>query len=838
MRTAVTFLLVWLVSRPLLAEESPLLAEESWYRSPTLSVMTGYIYEPLKSYTIHEWQEGLGNKMDADRWVADFKEAGATYLVFYDKWIDGLVFHDTKTTGYKTKRDFVREVADACHDGDLKLVFYYNALNDGNPEFDQWALRDHSGNPIVFSPGWPTRYHTLHSPFRKFSVEQFRELMTNYGRVDGVWFDIFSERLNTSSKWTAQGFEKMFGVPFNQATGTQLAEFNARTLAGYLDEVRPIAEKHQPDCVFTANGACGAMLASGVWNKWVGPRLDYGSDEGHNFHANDRLARMAWVLGKPTDVALLLCSSWFTPTEDKAPPASMTEKQAIAAAAITLCQGAGLMMCLTPDHSGVFGEDLQRAKAIGRWFKDVEPVLKDARPYADVGIVLGTPADDGPGLTAGNTLWKTYQARQLSTIDQAFAVRDVLGRAGLFSRVLYESQQRGSWPESLAQFSTIILPERAPLDEKHIEQLRQYVKQGGRLIAFGHGSMIDAMGKPSDEYALADVFGVRYRGQVEFGKKANRTQVKVDSEYGQGYVAANLVDGQPTAWASGDTPMPHWAEIILAQPVDVAKVELVSRSGSYLVTDIDVEVPDGDGWRLVKSVRKATKQLISAPLDETITTDRIRVKILGELYQGQDRQYADVEAIRLLDATGYDHAANRPTTVPLKWASAKAKQTFGDIDVAIRPMALQVEPTTAKVLAELDTEDAHPIILRNRFGQGEAIMIATSEAALQENPAFWSGLRLALGGPTITCSQADRYRIILTQVDGKHVLHVIDQTTTTPDYQPAEVTISLDAERLGNPQDCTLCKGGQTARAIEVQRDGGRITFVLRPDPVASVVLQ
>ena len=70
--------------------------------------------------------------------------------------------------------------------------------------------------------------------------------MSNYGRIDGVWFDIFGERLNTSSKWTAVGFQKMFGVPFDQATGAQLAEFNARTLAGYLDEVRPIADEHQP----------------------------------------------------------------------------------------------------------------------------------------------------------------------------------------------------------------------------------------------------------------------------------------------------------------------------------------------------------------------------------------------------------------------------------------------------------------------------------------------------------------------------------------------------------------------------------------------------------------
>ena len=93
---------------------SPLAAEDTWYDSPSLSIMTGFIYEPLKPYTIHQWKDTLGSEFDADRWAKDFKEAGAQHLVFYDKWIDGLVFHDTKTTRFKTKRDFVRELAAAC----------------------------------------------------------------------------------------------------------------------------------------------------------------------------------------------------------------------------------------------------------------------------------------------------------------------------------------------------------------------------------------------------------------------------------------------------------------------------------------------------------------------------------------------------------------------------------------------------------------------------------------------------------------------------------------------------------------------------------------------------
>ena len=107
---------------------------------------------------------------------------------------------------------------------------------------------------------------------------------------------------------------------------------------------------------------------------------------------------MAWVLPKPLDINLLLNRSWFTPLEDAPPPAHLTAKQAIAATAIAVCQGAGSTLALTPGHAGVFGEDLQRAKAVGAWFRQVKPYLDGAEPYADVAIVLGTPCAGGPGL--------------------------------------------------------------------------------------------------------------------------------------------------------------------------------------------------------------------------------------------------------------------------------------------------------------------------------------------------------------------------------------------------------------------------------------------------------
>ncbi len=812
---------------------------DCWMKTPTVSVMTGFIYEPLEPYTIQQWMENLGNRFDAEQWVEDFKEAGATHLVFYDKWIDGLVFHDTKTTNFKTKRDFVRELAAACQRGGLPLVLYFNAVSDGNPEFDEWATLDKQGKPIVFGARWPTRYQTLHSPFRQKAVEQVRELLTNYGPIHGIWHDIFGERLNTSSPWVAKGYQDMFGEPFEKASPARLAEFNVRTLAGYLDEIEVIRrEQGQATCVYTSNGSGGNFLPAGAWTDLVGSRLQYLFNEGHGFARNDQLARMAWVLPKPLDINLLLTSSWFTPLEDTPPPSHLTEKQAIAGTAIAVCQGAGVCWALTPGHSGVFGEDLERAKAVGAWFRPVKPYVDGAQPYADIAIVVGTPAAGGPGLPAANRLWSRYEGRPQGAWQSAVAIGDALLQRGVFSQLLYVSAQGGSWPESLEHFRAIVVPELAMLDEAHLDQLRQYVKDGGRLIAFGHASLLDEKGQRREDYGLGDVFGVRFAGEATFPAEAHKATVKADSEYNEAFGAHVLTTGRGEAWASDGSPMPHWVELTLPKAVEVVRVELVNRQGPYQITDFEIEAFEEDRWKKIGAAENASSREIPIPLDPPVKVEKLRVKILRELFQGEDRQYADVRAIRVLDTKGRDWVGWSGARIPLAIDDPQLVRAFGDRPTAWAPMAVCIEPTTAKVVANLRAKEPTTAILSNRFGSGNAHLVTTGDGAFDIGHSFWSGVaRLAAGEPTLIVKPEDarRYRIIMTRVAGAHVLHLIDSQTDRPGAAPRQVLVSLNSARLGDPSRATQVGGDAP---LELSQENGRISFVVQPDPVASVVLK
>ncbi len=115
------------------------------------------------------------DKFDAKAWVQVAKDAGQKYMIFLVKHHDGFCLYDTKLTDYCStgpesawKHDVMKDVADACHEAGLKLIIYYS------------------------QPDWyhPDYFTENHPRYIKFLHGQIRELLTNYGRIDGFWFDL------------------------------------------------------------------------------------------------------------------------------------------------------------------------------------------------------------------------------------------------------------------------------------------------------------------------------------------------------------------------------------------------------------------------------------------------------------------------------------------------------------------------------------------------------------------------------------------------------------------------------------------------------------------------
>ncbi len=67
----------------------------------------------------------------------------------------------------------------------------------------------------------------------------------------------------------------------------------------------------------------------------------------------------------------------------------------------------------------------------------------------------------------------------------------------------------------LDRFKLLILPNSACLSDKQCEQIRQFVRNGGSLIATFESSLYDEWGKRRERFGLGDLFGVRPSGPVQ-----------------------------------------------------------------------------------------------------------------------------------------------------------------------------------------------------------------------------------------------------------------------------------------------------------------------------------
>ena len=121
------------------------------------------------------------SRFNADEWVRTFREAGAKYITFTTRHHDGFsMWHTAQDTynivdGTPFKRDILKELADACHNGGLSLHL-------------DWHRLDYPLGRTGKKLGRPTDKQNWRS-YYTFMNNQLRELLTNYGRVDCIWFD-------------------------------------------------------------------------------------------------------------------------------------------------------------------------------------------------------------------------------------------------------------------------------------------------------------------------------------------------------------------------------------------------------------------------------------------------------------------------------------------------------------------------------------------------------------------------------------------------------------------------------------------------------------------------
>ncbi|MFP4622482.1 MAG: alpha-L-fucosidase [Bacteroidales bacterium] len=129
-----------------------------------------------------DWDE-----IDPEEWVILAKKAGMKYLTFTAKHHDGFALWDSDVSDYdvadytEPSRDIVKELSQACKKHGIKFGLYYSHWVDWAHPYG-W---DHTREIYDLSEEEYAQY------WQEKVIPQMRELLTQYGNIDMIWFDMW-----------------------------------------------------------------------------------------------------------------------------------------------------------------------------------------------------------------------------------------------------------------------------------------------------------------------------------------------------------------------------------------------------------------------------------------------------------------------------------------------------------------------------------------------------------------------------------------------------------------------------------------------------------------------
>lgn len=166
------------------------------------------------------WAEKLAfPNFNANEWARIAKKSGFKYVVIIAKHHDGFHMWDTAYSDYKITnspygKDYLKELIEAFRSVGLKIGIYYSKRDWKHPDYepvptdDAELIKDAPYYKMKNGKEW---YLTeKHKRYQEYMFNTVRELMTNYGKIDLLWWDAeYNSGMFTKEMWNSEELEKM-----------------------------------------------------------------------------------------------------------------------------------------------------------------------------------------------------------------------------------------------------------------------------------------------------------------------------------------------------------------------------------------------------------------------------------------------------------------------------------------------------------------------------------------------------------------------------------------------------------------------------------------------------
>lgn len=479
--------------------------------------------EPLPARQVHldfhtsGLMPGIGEKFDKKQFQEALKTGHVNHINIFAKDHSGFCMYPTKVGNMhpNLKFDLLKAEMEACHEIGVKCPFYYTvgwSANDAE-QHPEWCVREKDGKiaainydfnakPTDPKPyvSWKILCPAYSGPYHQHILKNVEEICKSYD-PDGFWFDIYHIKGQCYCQDCCKRM-KMEGIDIQDPNAVSLSF--ALALKAHMKELRELIARYKPNATVFFNSAThikdAEIFKQRVFDMNTHQELE---DLPSVWGGYDKLPLEA-KYHLQQGIPVVAMSGKFH--KDWGEFGGFKYSEAIKyEAACMISFGAS---CNFGDHlypSGVM--DMSTYKNIGEAYKLVEKI-----------------EDYGPGGMPVSKLgmWLTLD----NSAD--------LGVVNMLLEMHYDFMVANE--NNLDQLELLIIPSRSCLTEVQATKINDWVKKGGKLIAFENGAL-DAGGKRF----ILDV-GATFLGKSPF---------QVDYTMVEQTLSANMVESPFLNYQSG-----------------------------------------------------------------------------------------------------------------------------------------------------------------------------------------------------------------------------------------------------------------------------------------------
>jgi hypothetical protein len=502
---------------------------QHWYQEPLRILQTVLRQPDAASY-------------DVDSLVDYMKTVHANVLVINGGGIVDF-FQNTlpmaNVNPYMGKRDLLADIVKGCHENEIKVITRVDFRGVHKERYDlhpDWFAKDENGEPIILNYTKPGLYAPCYNGHYRndHSVQFIEQLMAKY-HVDGIWHNSVNFHnvcyCDPCKELYHQEYQKE--IPVKASSHDEWEEYykwNEKMASNQLAKMRGAVKKYGEDKSYAAevfdmyaveqqkHTGINLYSAAKYFDFFV--TVSFIANNSENVHYKDIYYPAAIVKFlkslEPEKSPVILFGGNGTEHRYTYDPPLDSRLWLWEAAAI----GGGYWNCY---FNGDFPSNtLDRRNAY---------LATDAYTYIEENLEL---IDAIQPVTDIAIYYSKASGELLGDHDFSFPMQGIL-------RLLEEEHFQYSFVsdrdltrDKLDKFKVLIMPNVAALSDAEANTIKEWVKDGGKLMATFQTSLFDENGLERSDFALSDLFGVNYSGQT--------TNTAID-HYQKIITRTNLLDG-------------------------------------------------------------------------------------------------------------------------------------------------------------------------------------------------------------------------------------------------------------------------------------------------------